>query len=87
MVRLAVTALVSLAATALGLPLADPKAPGLTYLYTANLTFPAPISIGTTPLGVRQILTISGGSFEGPKLSGTCVPALPSLRVVYVGRT
>jgi hypothetical protein len=63
-------ALLSLAATAVAFPFAGPAAPTLTYLYTANLTLPAPISIGAGPLGTRQVFGISGGSFSGPKLTG-----------------
>ncbi len=62
--------LLSLAATGLGWPLADPKPPALTYLYTVNLTSPAPINVGAGPRGIRQVIPISGGAFSGPKLSG-----------------
>jgi len=64
--------LLSLAATALGRPLDDPKGPSLTFLYTANLTISAPVSIGSTPQGSRAVVPFTGGSFSGPKLSGTC---------------
>jgi hypothetical protein len=59
--------LLTLAATALA---ADPAPPKLTYLYSANLTFAAPITIGSVPYGKRDVLTISGGTFSGPELSG-----------------
>jgi len=59
--------LLALAASAFA---ADPKPPPLTYLYSVNLTFGDPIAIGAVPYGHRDLLTISGGSFSGPKFSG-----------------
>ncbi|KAI3391586.1 hypothetical protein diail_7044, partial [Diaporthe ilicicola] len=46
-----------------------PAAPALTYLFTANITSGATISIGSTPLGDRVFEPIVGGAFSGPKLS------------------
>ena len=63
--------LLTLAATALA---ADPAPPKLTYLYSANLTFAAPITIGSVPSGSRNLLTISGGTVKGPKINGTPPP-------------
>ncbi|KAK3385859.1 hypothetical protein B0H63DRAFT_560362 [Podospora didyma] len=59
-------ALLAFAATGL----ADPTPPALTYLYSVNLTFAAPVEIGSVPTGNRAILTIAGGAFSGPKLNG-----------------
>ncbi|KAK3899290.1 hypothetical protein C8A05DRAFT_37098 [Staphylotrichum tortipilum] len=59
--------LLTLAVTALA---ADPTPPKLTYLYSANLTFLAPITIGAVPSGSRNLLTISGGTVKGPKING-----------------
>jgi len=59
-----------LAATALA---ATPTPPPLTYLYSVNLTFGNPIAIGSVPYGSRDLLTISGGTFSGPKLSGKVI--------------
>ncbi|KAK5989235.1 Hydroalkoxylation enzyme phnH [Cladobotryum mycophilum] len=64
------TALVSLATVAAGLPNA-PQPPSLTYLFAVNITVAAPIVIGTTPLGFRQVYPITGGTVKGPKLNGT----------------
>jgi hypothetical protein len=72
MIVLSLTAL-TLAATALA---ADPALPKLTYLYSVNLTFAPTITIGSVPYGGRDLLPISGGSFSGPKLSGTYPPFL-----------
>lgn len=67
--------LVALAATALA---ASPAPPKLTYLYSANLTFGATISIGSVPEGIRNLQPVAGGTFSGPKLSGTVTPQLHS---------
>ncbi|KAK4171189.1 hypothetical protein QBC36DRAFT_367715 [Triangularia setosa] len=56
-----------LAATVLA---ADPAPPPLNYLFSVNLTFAEPISIGSVPYGTRDLLTISGGTAVGPKISG-----------------
>ena len=64
----------SLAATALSLPLNRPTPPTFTFLFTANLTAGAQLNIGTTPFGDRGIITIAGGSFAGPLLSGPHSP-------------
>lgn len=50
---------------------ATPVPPILTHLFSVNLTFSAPITIGSVPYGSRDLLFISGGTFAGPKLSGT----------------
>ncbi len=49
---------------------ADPKPPAVTFLYTANLTIPASVNVGSVPTGSRGVLSIAGGTFAGPKLSG-----------------
>lgn len=60
-------ALLAFAASAFA---ATPTPPPLTYLYSVNLTFGDPILIGQVPYGKRDLLTISGGTFSGPKLTG-----------------
>jgi hypothetical protein len=64
----------ALAATAL----ADPTAPKLTYLYSANVTFGTTVSIGAVALGTRNVQPIAGGTFSGPKLSGTLISQEPT---------
>lgn len=75
--------LFSLAAIALA---ADPAPPALTYLYSVNLTFAAPVSIGEVPYGTRDLLTISGGNVSGPKINGThiCAHLLFSSSLFYI---
>lgn len=47
-----------------------PALPGLTYLYTLNCTLLPPFIIGAGPRGFRVAIPITGGYFNGPKLSG-----------------
>ncbi|KAK0716094.1 hypothetical protein B0H67DRAFT_256927 [Lasiosphaeris hirsuta] len=51
-----------------------PKAPGLTYLYTVNITGGEAAPVGLGPRGYRLVVPIVGGNFSGPKLKGTVVP-------------
>ncbi len=52
-----------------------PKPPALTFLYTVNITFPAPVVISPT----REAIPLTGGSFAGPRLNGKhCPPLSPS---------
>ncbi len=76
----------SLAATCLARPAADPKPPNLAYLFSVNLTLPGPVSIGSGPRGIRAFFPIAGGSFAGPKLSGNrCSSSLetPAYKTVW----
>ena len=41
---------------------------------TANVDWRQVIDVGVTPRGIRQIIYIEGGKFEGPKLKGTVLP-------------
>ncbi len=45
-----------------------------TLLFTIKLGAAPPQMLGTTPLGDRRIVAVTGGSFEGPKLRGTVEP-------------
>ncbi len=49
---------------------ADPTPPKLTYLLSVNITFAAPLFVDFVPYGRRDVLTITGGTFAGPKLKG-----------------
>ena len=40
------------------------------FLFTITLEVPPPLDLGETPYGSRRIASISGGSFEGPRLKG-----------------
>ncbi|KAH7379038.1 hypothetical protein BKA64DRAFT_714215 [Cadophora sp. MPI-SDFR-AT-0126] len=51
----------------------QPKAPGLTYLYTSNVTLGGTIDYGDGPKGRRTLFSVVGGTFSGPKLKGTII--------------
>ncbi len=46
----------------------------LTHLTTLTATVGAPILLGPVTGGLRGIVPITGGSFDGPRLSGTVLP-------------
>lgn len=47
---------------------------GLEYVLTVRANIDPAIQMGKTPLGERRVITISGGSFEGPKVRGVIMP-------------
>lgn len=49
---------------------ATPASPGLTYLYTANVTLGTSFSMGVGPQGERVAIPIVGGTFSGPNING-----------------
>ncbi|KAG4440871.1 hypothetical protein IFR05_003621 [Cadophora sp. M221] len=51
----------------------EPKAPRLTFLYSSNVTLGPTIEYGDGPKGNRVAIPIIGGTFSGPKLSGTII--------------
>lgn len=58
-------------------PPAAPKTPKLTFLYSLNCTLGPSLDVGATPVGSRVVIPITGGTFSGPKLSGTSPPLSP----------
>ena len=51
-----------------------PNEPKLEYAFEETVSLGEKISAGTTPLGERFIIPITGGTFEGPDLKGTIMP-------------
>jgi hypothetical protein len=49
-------------------------APELEFVCELNATLAAAIEIGHTPAGLRRIVTLIEGTFEGPLLRGTILP-------------
>jgi hypothetical protein len=43
------------------------------FLFTLTGTVGPAIELGSTPLGLRRIFPITGGTFEGPRLRGTLI--------------
>lgn len=56
--------------------------PTLEHVLTVRASIEAPISMGKTPQGQRRVIPISGGTFEGPGLSGTIMPGGEDWQVV-----
>jgi hypothetical protein len=51
-----------------------PKKPELEYLCRLKVKVGAPLAIGDTGEGIREVIPIIGGTVEGPKLNGKIVP-------------
>ena len=67
----ATAALSGLLVAPLALGNTTPPAPSLSYLGTLNITLAPPIAIGVGPLGDRNFFAITGGTFNGPVLTGS----------------
>ena len=66
-----------LIATAASLPLAaaaPPAPPQLEFVFDEVATLAPAITPGATSLGQRNIVPITGGHFEGPRIRGTLLP-------------
>ncbi len=48
--------------------------PRLEHLYDMHVDLEAPQVIGQTPMGIRQVFIVKGGTFEGLKIKGTILP-------------
>jgi Protein of unknown function (DUF3237) len=53
---------------------ADPHAPSLDFVYEEVVTLGPSQPVGETPQGKRNIVPITGGSFQGPRLKGKILP-------------
>lgn len=52
-----------------------PAPPGLSYVATINVEVDAPIKIGETADGQRQVVPIRGGRVSGPRINGSVLNA------------
>ncbi|WP_204101414.1 DUF3237 domain-containing protein [Occallatibacter savannae] len=52
----------------------QPKAPQLRFTFEEQVTLAADIPVGETPMGKRNIVPITGGTFEGSGLHGKIMP-------------
>ncbi len=57
-----------------GAPAATPVPPQLEFVFSEVVTLAPSITPGATFLGQRNIVPITGGHFEGPKIRGTILP-------------
>ena len=53
---------------------ADASKPTLEFVFEEHVTLDKGIPVGKTPLGTRNIVPITGGTFEGPNIHGTIMP-------------
>jgi hypothetical protein len=53
---------------------ADPPAPRLEFAFEELVLLAPAVSPGKTPYGSRNIIPITGGTFEGPGIKGAIVP-------------
>ncbi|GAB3472354.1 hypothetical protein GCM10027321_45270 [Massilia terrae] len=51
-----------------------PDAPRSELVYEAVVDIGPMVTVGDSPLGVRRLVPITGGTFEGPGLRGTVLP-------------
>jgi len=59
-----------------------PITPRLEFLYTSRITAGPPQLVGSGPHGERRIIPITGGEFEGPRLSGRVLPGGADWQVI-----
>ncbi len=52
----------------------SPPGPQLHFVYEEFVTLAAAVPVGETPIGKRNIVPITGGTFEGPGLRGSVMP-------------
>jgi len=53
---------------------AAPAPPRLEFVFEETVTLASDVPFGTTPWGKRNIVPITGGTFQGPALHGRIVP-------------
>jgi hypothetical protein len=71
---LALAAAAPLLATAQAPVPPAPQPPQLRFVYEEFVTLAASVPVGETPRGKRNIVPITGGTFQGPGMRGTIVP-------------
>jgi muconolactone delta-isomerase len=54
----------------------DVPAPALRQVYRLEATLAQPLEVGETAQGRRRIVALTGGTFTGPDLNGTLLPAV-----------
>lgn len=52
----------------------EASSPGLEFSFEEIVTLGPSIAVGQTPRGYRNIVPITGGTFEGPDIKGTILP-------------
>ena len=65
----------------------EPKAPELEYVVRLHVTLDPALSVGDTGKGIRTVIPITGGTFEGPNIKGEVLPGGADYQMQYDGRT
>ena len=58
-------------------------APGLELVFTLRAQLGAPIVLGRFGEGVRRIIPVAGGTFEGPEIQGRILPAGADYQLIH----
>jgi hypothetical protein len=61
------------------------SAPHLRFVFEEQVTLAADLHVGETPIGKRNIVPITGGTFEGPGLHGKIMPGGWDWQLVNAG--
>lgn len=56
--------------------------PTLQLLYTSRIDIAAPLDVGKAPYGQRRVISIVGGAFSGPRMSGRVLPGGADWQIV-----
>ena len=64
-----------------------PEAPPLEFALQLKVTLDKPYAVGKTPKGGRNVVPITGGTFEGPRLKGTIISGGADYQMSNDGRT
>jgi len=61
----------------------ETQAIGLAFAFEARITIAEPIAFTDAQGGLRRVIPITGGSFEGPRLRGSVVPGGADWQVIW----
>jgi hypothetical protein len=56
--------------------------PSLQFLYTSSIKVETPLLLGHSPYGERRVISIMGGFFPGPRLSGYILPGVADWQII-----
>lgn len=62
-----------------------PQAPQLEFAFEVRVEVADPTVVGQLPTGMRRIIDITGGSFEGPQLKGKVLPGGADWQIIREG--
>lgn len=61
----------------------EPVRPSLELITRLRATLAEPLELGQTPWGRRRVIGVTGGDFDGPRLSGRVLPGGADWQVVH----